>query len=368
MKTLPIYAALICAGLMATPSHLSGQPVPPAATSPLGPRMTFVTNEYHFGKVIAGEKVKYIFILTNTGDQTLVISNVAPGCHCTTVGDWTKAHQIEPGQTGEIPIQFDSGVFRGDVHKSIMVTSNDKLEPRKTLMLSGTIWQAFVVSPQTARIEVSPDATSNATSVVHITSQADEMITLSNPISATANFKAELQTIKPGKEFDVTISALPPFAPGNTVGTISVNTSLTNVPLVNITVIAVMQPAVVVSPLQIILSPQIVVWTTNVIRITAKGNNALALSDLEVSDTNITVALKEITPGREFQLVAAFPPGYHTPAGQQVRLSVKSNNAQFPMITVPITQFPLRPAMSPPLARPRALSPNPPPLQATGHP
>ena len=77
--------------------------------------MTFATNEYHFGRVMAGTLVKYVFIVSNTGDQTLEISNVAPGCHCTTAGDWT--HQIEPGKTGKIPIQFDSGSFRGDVPK-----------------------------------------------------------------------------------------------------------------------------------------------------------------------------------------------------------------------------------------------------------
>ena len=128
------------------------------------------------------------------------------------------------------------------------MTSNDKLAPKQTITLQGTIWKAIEVSPQFAYINVMPDAPSNSTSVVHITNQSDEPMTLSNPTSANGSFKAELKTIKPGKEFEVTITAVPPLAPGNTPGTISVKTSLTNMPVINITTIAMMQPAVKAAP------------------------------------------------------------------------------------------------------------------------
>jgi hypothetical protein len=371
MKFPPILAALVCAGLMAAPLPLSSQPAPPAspaATNLSGPRLTFAAKEHHFGKIMGGEKVKCVYLFTNTGDQTLVISSVAPGCHCTTVGDWSKAHQIEPGQTGEIPIQFDSGSFRGTLSRTIAVTSNDKLAPRQTLLLDCTIWKPFEISPAFVRINVVPDGTSNATSVVHITSESEEPVTLSNPASSNDKFKAELKTIKEGKEFEVAITALPPFAHGNTAGAITVNTSLTNVPVINITVTAFTPPAVVVSPQQIPLSPQIVRWTTNLIKITSNWNKALALSDPQVSDTRVTVALKEITPGHEFQLAAAFPPGYQIAPGQKVELSVKSDNPDRPVITVPISQFHPHPSASVPPAMPKVMSQNPPPPPPTVHP
>ncbi len=366
MKFPPIYAALICAGLMAAPAQLSGQPAPSAATNALGPRLTFLTNEYHFGRVLAGTLVKYVFIASNAGDQTLEISRVTPGCHCTTAGNW--AHQIEPGKTGEIPIQFDSGSFRGDVTKPITVASNDKLAPNQTVMLRGTVWRAIEVNPQFAYINVIPDAPSNSTSVVHITSQSDEPVTLSNPTSANGSFKAELKTVTPGKEFELTITALPPLPPGNTSGTISVKTSLTNMPVINITAMAMVQPAVGVAPSQIVLPPQLDRSTTNRVTITANGSKALALSDPEVSDKRVSVEIKETAPGRVFQLAAVFPPGFRLAPGQQAQLSVKSNNAERPVIVVPIRQAQLRPGMSPPLAHPKPMSQNPPPLPATGHP
>jgi hypothetical protein len=352
---------------MATPAHLSSQPAPPAATNALGPRMTFDSNEYHFGKVISGELVKHVFIVSNAGDQTLEITKVAPGCHCTTAGDWT--HQIAPGKTGEIPIQFDSGAFRGEVQKTIMVTSNDKLAPNQTIVLRGTVWKAIEVSPQFAYINVMPDAPSNSTAVVRITTQTDEPVTLSEPTSANGSFKAALQTITPGKEFTVTITAVPPFAIGSTAGTISIKTSMAKMPVINITAIAMMQAAVAVTPSQIVLPTQIVGWMTNVISINANASKALALSDPEASDKRVLVQLREITPGRVFQLAVVFPPGFQlAPDQPRVELRVKSNYEQTPVIVVPIRQVPLQMAAPPPMPHARVVSQNPPPPQAAGHP
>jgi hypothetical protein len=123
-----------------------------------------------------------------------------------------------------------------------------------------------------------------------------------------------------------------------------------------------------VSPPQITLSPQINRWTTNLVTITARGSKALALSDPEASDKRVSVELKESIPGRVFRLAAVFPPGFQIAPGQQVQLSVKSNSAERPVIIVPVTQAQRRSAASTPLAQPKAISQNLPPLPATGHP
>ncbi len=370
MKFLPIYAVVICAGLMTLPAHLSGQVAATNASGAKGPKLTFLTNEYHFGKVTAGTLVKHSFIASNAGDQTLVISKVTPGCHCTTAGgNWAKPHRVEPGKTEEIPIQFDSGSFRGDVTKTITVDSNDRLAPKQMLTLRGTIWRPIEVNPQFAYINIMPDAPSNLTTVVHISNHSDGPVTLSEPSSGNSLFKAELKTIDPGREYEVTVSAVPPLSPGNNTGTISVKTSLTNSPVIMITAIAMVHPAVEVSPLQITLPPKLSLWTTNLVTLTDKSSKPLALSDPEASDKRISVALKETKPGSVFQLAAVFPPGFELAPGQQTQLSVKSNNPQQPVITVTIRQMQQRqPAMNPPQVHPKAMTQNLPTPQTTGHP
>src|SRR5262245_20732698 len=112
LSVLPVLA-LGTAGVRAdnppAPQPIPLQPVPatlaPAPTMPQGPspKIVFLTPSFDFGKARTGDSVKHTLVFTNIGDATLEISNVRPGCGCTTTGEWTK--KVEPGKTGTIPIQ-----------------------------------------------------------------------------------------------------------------------------------------------------------------------------------------------------------------------------------------------------------------------
>ena len=92
--------------LIAEARQTSAPPASAAAiTNAIGPKIQFETQLYEFGRVRAGDPVKYTYVFTNTGDALLVLNNVQPQCGCTAAGEWTK--QVEPGQTGKIPIQFN---------------------------------------------------------------------------------------------------------------------------------------------------------------------------------------------------------------------------------------------------------------------
>jgi len=47
------------------------------------PKLEFEQISHDFGKLIQGEKVSYAYKFKNTGNATLVISAVIPGCNCT---------------------------------------------------------------------------------------------------------------------------------------------------------------------------------------------------------------------------------------------------------------------------------------------
>ncbi len=197
MKFLREYAVLVLFGMTAAAVRLAGQPAPPPAPAAgassgvsakstnavSGPLIQFDNKEYNFGKVEAGESVKHTFLVTNTGDQTLEITNVHPGCGCTTAGSWS--HKIEPGKTGSIPIQYNSAAYAGAVTKYVDVYSNAKDHPQEKLYLKGTIWKALEVVPQTAVISLLPEATNSATTTVHIINHSDQLIEMSDPTSSS---------------------------------------------------------------------------------------------------------------------------------------------------------------------------------------
>lgn len=106
------------------------------------PQITFVNQEYDFGKVRKNEKVSTSFYFKNTGTRPLQILQVQASCGCT-VSEWSKA-PIAPNAVGEITVTF-SPDYREDIQgvqeKAMLVISN-ALNKEVVLVLKGEIIKA----------------------------------------------------------------------------------------------------------------------------------------------------------------------------------------------------------------------------------
>lgn len=98
--------------------------------------MTFETEEFNFGTIKQGESVTHEFTFTNTGKETLILTNAQGSCGCT-VPTWPK-EPIAKGQKGVIKVTFNSAGKMGMQDKTVTITSNAKNSPR-VLHLKGTV-------------------------------------------------------------------------------------------------------------------------------------------------------------------------------------------------------------------------------------
>jgi hypothetical protein len=369
MKSMRFCATLILSAMTAASVRLAAQGTPPpsavAPSAPVsaasGPMIQFDNPLYEFGRVPVGEKVHHTYFVTNTGNETLQITNVHPGCHCTTAGDWT--HNIEPGKTGEIPVQFDSSGLSGTLTRSIEVFSNAKNGPHKSLQLKGTIWKPIEYA-STAVITVPADATNEISTKVRIVNQTENMVTFSNVSSAKSLFTGALTETTPGKEYELVITAHPPFPTANTSGPITINTSLPGTPIISVTAMVNITPAIQVAPSQFVLNPSPDRATTNRVSILANTTNLLTLSNAKSSESELEV---EVQPGPRkgmFNVVLTAPAGFHLAPGQRAEVTVESNHPRYPVIKIPIKQYTSPRPVKPVAALPA--QPNSPP--ATSHP
>ena len=305
-----------------------------------GPRLQFQAPVHDFGRVRNGEVVKHAYAFSNVGNQVLEITDVRASCGCTTMGGWTR--QVRPGETGSIPIQLNTSTFEGPVSKSVTVTCNDPKQPTVILQMKATVWKPFEVQPQFAVLNTTADAPSKSTTV-RIVNNTGEALTLSAPVSSNPSLAADLKTVQAGKEYELAVRTVPPLAAGNTGGTITLQTSSTNNPVVEVRVWANVQQAVMVLPTVISLpwAPLSGAMPVSV-SIRNNGTNSLVLSEPSVSVKGVDVKIKEIQPGRYFTLTASFPSGFKIAGNEKVELTVKSNHPKYPVITVPIRQS-LRP-------------------------
>lgn len=92
--------------------------------APAGPTTTmeFEETEFDFGVIDEGENVSHTYKFTNTGNEPLVITNAKGSCGCT-VPQWPK-EPIQPGESNEIKVEFNSKKKTGKQQKRVTIEAN----------------------------------------------------------------------------------------------------------------------------------------------------------------------------------------------------------------------------------------------------
>jgi hypothetical protein len=339
-----------------------GAPLAPTTSPDAGGKIAFANPIHDFGRVKAGEIVKHEFVFTNIGTTTLEVTHVQPTCGCTAAGEWTR--KVEPGQTGKIPIQFNSTSFFGGVHKSVGVNCSDRSQPQLALQLKANIWRPIDVQPMFAMLTIPADG-GNGLAVVTITNNMEEPLEVFAPEANNPAFKVELKTNTPGRQYQVSITTVPPLPPGNAQGLVSLKTSTTNNPVIHITAWANVLPAMLVMPPTLSLPPApLAAPAAPTITIQNNSTNGLLLTEPSINVPDVAIKLNEVQPGRVFNVTLSFPQGFTMPPGEPVALTLKSSNPRMPTVNVPIMQQP-KPFV--PQAGPSAVPRPAAPVSSAGH-
>jgi len=344
MKGLLIF----CAGFAPFLGSVLAQPL----ATDIKPKLQFQEMIHDFGKIKANDPQRYDFLFTNTGNAVLEVTDVRPGCGCTTAGQWDR--KVEPGKTGKIPIQFNPGAPSGTVTKSISVTCNDPAQSVQTLQVKATIWKPVDVNPAYVYFMGVEGEVTNDTKTVKITSNIEEAFTLEKPESNNPNFKTELKTLSPGKEYELTVVYSPTTTSAPPQSVITMKSTSTNLPIVSVTAYAMPQPAVVAMP-QSIRLPAGPLGPNYRQPVTIRNNSStpLKLSDAAVNVEGVAVQTTETQPGKLFTLNVTFPTNFQSRTDKPMELTVKTSNARHPVLHVPFIQAAMpTPAVAPAVPRP----------------
>lgn len=353
LKVMGALCALAHASSLSVLGQLPAAPTLPAVLNADGPRINFSEVLFDFGRIKASEPVRHDFIVTNTGNAVLDILTVQPGCPgCTTALPWDR--QIQPGQTGKIPIQFNPFGFSGSMTKSVTVSCNDPAQPSHVLQFRANIWQPIDVQPTYVYFMPAEGEETNETKVVRIVSNLEEPLTLNPPQCDNPAFKLELKTLQPGKEFALHVSHGGSSSNAAPQGNITIGTSSTNLPTIKISTRVMPQPALAVSPQQIILpAGALSAGHRHTQMIRNNSSTPMKVTEATVNAEGVTVQVNESQPGKLFMLTVNFPANFQLPPGQPFDLTVKTTHPKRPLIKVPIAQTV---ASEPTLVRPPSAS------------
>ena len=108
-----------------------------------GPMLSLNKEVHDYGTITQGGNGECEFIVTNTGDQPLIISQCQGSCGCTV--PQCETAPIKPGATSIIKVKYDSSRL-GAINKSVTITSNATNAPSKVITIKGMM-EAAAVTP-----------------------------------------------------------------------------------------------------------------------------------------------------------------------------------------------------------------------------
>ncbi len=297
-----------------------------------------VDEETHdFGAGWVGPPLKHTFKITNSGDAPLEITRVKPACGCTVAGNYPKT--LAPGESGEFPFSMASNKLRGHFEKAITIGSNDPVTPELRLKLKGEMKRYVDVTPPSANFAkiTSQEAQER---IVNITNNTENPLKLTVEQPAESKFKAEVIEKTPGKQFDLKISAVPPFEPGNLRTTITLKTNIPEQNEVTVDVNGLVPDRLEVQPTVITLNParpgaEETTGISRVIRFTNYGKDPVKVLEATVDDPAVTVNVAERKAGENYTIQVQMPAGYTPPATGRT-ITLKTDDKEKSTITVPI--------------------------------
>ena len=120
----------------AAPQVVSVSPTDNKAAEPTT-TIKFKEETHDFGNLKEGDAAEYEFTFTNTGKKPLILTDVHPGCGCTTP-TWSK-EPVMPGKKGTIKAAYGTKGRVGGFNKNITVTSNAGTQ---VIYIKGTVEKA----------------------------------------------------------------------------------------------------------------------------------------------------------------------------------------------------------------------------------
>ncbi len=300
-----------------------------------GPRLDVAAPAHDFGRIPQGQVAHHGFKITNTGDALLEITEVKPACGCTTAGDWP--HRLPPGETGTISIQMETAQFTGPIAKTITVTSNDPTHPQTVLEIKAAVWTPIQISQPVVIFPALTEPTQVLTRSVTIRNQVEGVLRLSELQSDQPAFQPALKEIVPGREFELTVTTVPPLANGTTTAHITLKTSNPKMPALTVQAVATLLPPVQVAPTEIMLptAKLLTLEKRYVVLLNHRGFD-LQLSEVKTNAAGVEITTSITQDKKQFTVLLTFPAGFQADAPGKRSVTGQTNHPELPTFEVPI--------------------------------
>lgn len=306
-----------------------------------GPIIQVDSKVVDLGSVWAGDQLHATFRIKNVGGDTLQIKDIEEKCDCTVAGDYPKT--LEPGEAGELPFTLDTAKLPRKFERKVIVVTNDPTVPKYELKLRGEVKPLFEISPKSKQVRfVIPPGQFPKPKTFSISNAGPKPLELSiDPSSDYAKFDFQLAETQPGQKFEVRVSPKPPFKPGSKVGSVKLKTNTSSIKTISLRAVSTVLDRLDVQPkvLAILSGSKKSKAVVRPIRVKNYGKTPARVLEATVDDPDLEVqSIKEEKAGKSYVVYLKIPPKYSPPAKGRT-LTIKTDDAQKPTLSVPIRRI-----------------------------
>jgi len=204
------------------------------------PKLVCEQPNFNFGERQNTTEVEHIYILKNTGDLSAEIKQVRPSCGCTIAS--VSDRIVAPGGETKVQTKLSLQGRQGVQHKTIVIESNDPVNPSLTLTLEGTAVVEVKTEPSQLFFgRVKSDSV--VTGYVDIVAQRpDAVFKVLRVETSTTNLVADAQPREDGKAYHVIIKTQGSLPQGVLRGNVRLVTDHLRMPAVDIPVFMFVSP------------------------------------------------------------------------------------------------------------------------------
>jgi transcriptional regulator len=329
--------------LIAIPAALAQVPVeerPASATQTAAPKLEVSTSLWDFGQKWAGEKAETTITLKNVGDAPLRIEKVKTSCGCTAAS--VKKKLLEPGESEDVKVTYDTNKAVETVSQKIHIHSNDPTSPVVTIEVKGQIRQVVKVSEKQGLNFGSLGRNDALTKSVEIECVYTEPLALRLKEIASESFDVRLEEIEAGHRYRLSATTKPPLQDGLNYANVELLTGLDLLPEVSVRVWGTVQAPITVIPNALYVSGQINEPTQRDLRVTSRRDRPLKVTGVTVSDPAIQVEVLPSSalpakPSSENVVTVRvlLPPPGELPAGGAT-ITIATDDDEYAELVVPV--------------------------------
>jgi hypothetical protein len=299
-----------------------------------GPKAVFSKARFEFGEVLSGAVVEQDFALSNSGSAPMLIEKVTM---TTPLLVTQMPHEVAPGAEGKIHFKLDTVNLEGKFEGTILVSLNDPVLPQARLSFSGRVIPPIELSPRPAFFVAGQRGGGNR-SAIELVNHESEPLEIEKIEYPAERFTTQLETLKPGQRYRLTLALKPDGPGGRASDTILIRTSSKRMPLLKLGANTYLYE-------RVHAFPDVVDFGT--LRVGDAGP-AVTLMIHQEGGTDFRVQLSSDVPGLSLKSERG-PKGdrYHveiTLNAEKIRVGpmkgsiiINTNDAGFPRVTVPVS-------------------------------